>query len=118
MQWIEHGEKLTTYFCNLEKKSINSKHIPFIEKEDHKKIFDQKDILKETCNFYKDLYNEKESLHSIKLEKELNGIEINKLDINQSKTLEGTLNYDEVSSTLKNMKNDKSPGSDGFTLIL
>ena len=68
------------------------------------------------CNFYKDLYNEKESLHSIELEKELNGIEINKLDINQSKTLEGTLNYDEVSSTLKNMKNDKSPGSDGFTV--
>ena len=116
LQWVEQGEKLTKYFCNLEKKSISNKHIPFIEKDDQSKIFDQKEILKETFKFYKDLYNKKQPLPNIDLEKELKGIYVNKLDINQSYSLEGSLSYDEVSSTLKNMKNDKSHGGDGFTV--
>ena len=34
---------------------------------------------------------------------------------NQANNLEGLLTYTEITTTLKNMKNDKSPGSDGFT---
>jgi hypothetical protein len=38
------------------------------------------------------------------------------LSDSESLKLEGLLSYDEVSFTLKNMKNDKSPGCDGFTV--
>ena len=35
--WIDNGEKITKYFCNLEKLHIASKFIPFIEKKKKKK---------------------------------------------------------------------------------
>ena len=38
-----------------------------------------------------------------------------KLSENDSKLLKGEITYQELSSALKNMKNSKSPGSDGFT---
>ena len=41
--------------------------------------------------------------------------DIPKLKADSSKTLEGTIKYEEAYAALKNMKNDKSPGTDGFT---
>ena len=32
--WVDSGEKVTKYFCNLEKQNIASKTIPFLETED------------------------------------------------------------------------------------
>lgn len=39
-----------------------------------------------------------------------------KLSTIESVGLEGPLNYIEVYNVLKNMKNNKSPGTDGFTV--
>ena len=41
-----------------------------------------------------------------------------KLSENQKESLEGEITYQEASTFLKNMKNNKSPGSDGFTAEL
>ena len=39
-----------------------------------------------------------------------------KLSDEQSASLEGELSYSEITNALKNMKNSKSPGLDGFTV--
>lgn len=39
-----------------------------------------------------------------------------KLDKNTSKVLESSISENEILTVLKNMKNNKSPGSDGFTV--
>ena len=56
---IENGEKPSKFFCNLETNNFTSKVINVIEKEDGKIITDQKEILLETCNYYKTLYESK-----------------------------------------------------------
>ena len=38
------------------------------------------------------------------------------LTLQEKTSLEGKITLDEASSALKNMKNNKSPGSDGFTV--
>ena len=49
------------------------------------------------------------------MEEFLQNSRVNKLNDTKAKQLEGLLNYQEVTYTLKNMNNDKSPGCDGFT---
>ena len=113
--WIENGEKASKFFCNLEKYNYSSKTIPFIETEDGNYIYNQDDILKETSSFYKTLYSQINVPNSYNINEDLDKYNIPKLSQVQSSALEGLLSYEEVSNTLKNMKNDKSPGSDGFT---
>ena len=113
--WVDSGEKVTKYFCNLEKQNIASKTILFIETEDGNHLFDQREILKEAQHYYETLYNEPNNLIDVNLEEDLKNCTSSKLDEKQKKELEGLLQYNEVTHTLKNMKNDKSPGGDGFT---
>ena len=40
----------------------------------------------------------------------------NKLTNQAAEQLEGEISYSELLNALKNMKNDKSPGLDGFTV--
>ena len=47
--------------------------------------------------------------------KTLHSFNVPKLSNEEAKLLEGNLRFKEVSEVLKNMKNDKSPGADGFT---
>ena len=46
---------------------------------------------------------------------ELIGENENKLNNEEVQSLEGELTYEELTLALKNMKNSKSPGNDGFT---
>ena len=116
LQWITEGEKPTKYFCNLESKNFTNKIIPKIQKENGKVISNQTEILGEIESFYKMLYTKEISPNmNIDLETELKYIPINKLSNEESSMLEVLIIYEEASNTLKNMKNDKSPGSSGFT---
>ena len=107
--------KVTKYFCNLEKQNIASKTILFIETEDGNHLFDQREILKEAKHYYETLYNEPNNLIDVNFEDDLKNCTSSKLEEKQKKELEGLLQNNEVTHTLKNMKNDKSPGGDGFT---
>ena len=49
------------------------------------------------------------------MKKALHSFDVPKLSNEEAKLLEGNLHFKEVSEVLKNMKNDKSPGADGFT---
>ena len=113
--WITNGEKPSKYFCGLENINFTSKIIPKIETENELIITDQKQILKEVELFYRKLYSENINLTDNKFEEYFKDITIPKLSIEESTKLEGLITYSEAFETLKNMKNNKSPGSDGFT---
>ena len=68
-QYIDQSEKPTKYFCALEKHNYVSKIICNLEQEDGTKIRDQEEILKETKQFYENLYKSRDdSLENIDLE--------------------------------------------------
>ena len=116
VQWITEGEKPSKFFCNLEAKNFSNKIIPKIIKENGKILNKQQDIMKEVKSFYENLYSSNDSCRKeFNLETELENIPARKLSNEQSDRLEGLINYEEAKETLKNMKNDKSPGSSGFT---
>ena len=112
-KWIEEGEKPTSYFLNLESRNFTNKIITKLEIDDGNTVTDQNMILKEVENFYANLYKEDTSLKDINLNELIN--DDTTLSMSGSNKLEGLLTYEEAAVALKNMKNEKSPGSDGFT---
>ena len=115
-QLIEDDEKPTKYFCNLESHNYINKIIPKIEKEDGTFIKDQDQVLNEAKLFYEKLYSSRDSeLLDINIETELDGYSVPKLNNEESTSMEGLLNYEEIAFSLKSMSNNRSPGTDGFS---
>ena len=113
---IENGEKPSQFFCNLETNNFTNKVINVIEKDNGEIITDQKQILTETCKYYETLYASKESvLNDIDLNDHIQDMTVPKLNEDEALKLEGLLTLNEASKTLKNMKNNKSPGTSGFS---
>ena len=110
------GEKPTKYFCSLETHNYYSKIIPKLETEDGQILTDQHEILKASENYYKNLYSNKdEPMAEMDLTEYLKNVNLPKLTDDESNQLEGQLTLTELSLALKNMKNNKSPGTDGFS---
>jgi len=82
----------------------------FIENDNGKTLFDQKDISQEVFKFYTNLYGQKD-VEEIDLS-EFNAPTLSQVE---SDSLEGAISEAEALEALRKMKNDKSPGSDGFT---
>ena len=74
-----------------------------------------KEILKQAKQFYEKLYKKQNCLKKVNLSTEIPYNDIPKLTENQKQSLEGKISLPELTSALKRMKNNKSPGSDGFT---
>ena len=51
-RWIEHGEKPTKYFFNLEKRNYNRKVIKSLKQSDEQTILDEAKILEEIEAYY------------------------------------------------------------------
>ena len=110
-----NDEKPTQYFCSFETHNYARKIIPKIQKDNGEIITEQNQILKETGQCYEKLYSGQEvSLTDVNLNDILCGHAIPKLNQNESDKLEGLLTLSEMSTALKNMKNNRSPGTDGF----
>ena len=77
-------------------------------------IQDQKGIMTEIFQFYSKLYT-KSSVENFDWNR-LAHFDIPKLNTRMKDSLEGPLTLDEISDAIKNMKNNKSPGLDGFTV--
>ena len=111
-RWIADGEKITKYFCGLEKRNYISKQMTKLTLNNGEEIYESKDIIKEVKVFYERLYSERqvedcEILDMVQ--------DIPMLTLQEKTSLEGEITLAEASLALKNMKNYKSPGSDGFT---
>ena len=61
------------------------------------------------------LYKESECLNDVEIEN-IVGENESKLSDHDSEKVEGEITHNELGETLKNMKNGKSPGQDGFTV--
>ena len=116
-RWMAEGEKCTKYFCGLENRHYKDKTITKLI-TDKGEITDIKEILECQQNYYADLYKSRhchlsEENRNIFLNKE--NPYLNFLTKEESEECEGKITKEECLEALKNMKNNKSPGSDGFT---
>ena len=114
-QWINEGEKPTSYFCSLEKYNYVEKTIKCIQLDNGETLTDQKAILNDIANFYSALFTQKDDYPSDQnLDKLFEGKKLNKLTLDESSKLEGKLTLEEITRAVKQMKNGKTPGVDGF----
>ena len=116
VQWLSEGEKTSKFFMNLEKVKYKSKVITMLN-EDDTLITDQNDILNAQKSFYENLYT---TCHPVSDEtrdyddffpgeKKSNAMSDECRDL-----LEKEIMLDEIKSTIKSMKNNKTPGLDGL----
>ena len=98
----------------MEKRNFVNKIIPRLEIGEET-ITDQGKILKETKNFYENLYKDNHDLTDVNLDLELRDFDVPKLSDQEKDSLEGLITYPEATNFLRNMNNDRSPGSDGFS---
>ena len=99
------GEKPTSYFTN----KVITKII-----DDDKEYTSTEEILNSQTMYYKTLYSEKINIDDNPIKSILGENKI-KLNDQETNSLEGEIKYSELAEALKNMKNSKTPGSDGFT---
>ena len=111
-EWVEYGEKPSKYFLNLENKNRINKNIDEIKKDEHTTITEQSEILKNIKEFYESLYKKKE--HARPNQPDL-APDNNRLTDDEMTEIDQPLTKEELDNALKQMKNNKSPGMDGFS---
>ena len=108
------GEKPSKYIFNLEIRNYANKAMTKIIENDGIEHTETNEILKCQRQFYENLYND----YSVVLDERSIGSVIgeneNKLSNEDAEKLEGDIKLKELSDALKNMKNENSPGLDGF----
>ena len=113
-RWICEGEKVSKYFCNLESRNYVSKCMSSLSSKSGNLIQDQKEILNETMQFYKDLYSKRE-VKNVDLNALFANFPVPILGEEMTNKLEGPLSYSELLFCLKKSSNNTSPGYDGFS---
>ena len=114
-QHIKDWEKPSNYFLNLEKKNYLNKNIAELIDTNDRTIRDPNKILKLQSEFYSDLFlsrhvnRETDSRYSHFLEN------LPKLNDNSKQLLNQPISLSEVEEVIKQGKNNKSPGPDGFS---
>ena len=111
-RWIEDGEKNTKYFANLEKRNYENKVITEL-KINGESVYDQTKILEEERQFFERLYTKKTTNC---IGNDFFPTEDSKLSDEEKNKCEGILTETEIQNSVKEMKNNKSPGSDGIPI--
>ena len=88
----------------------------FIQKDNGEIIHDSKSITSEAKSFYEKFYASKEA--DILDEAVDENLDHPTLTSEERDSLEGVINTQELSIAVKNLDNDKSPGSDGYAAEL
>ena len=115
--WYEFGEKNSKYFYNLEKRNQKKKHIHSIIKDDGSVIREPNQILEEEENFFKEIYKAKGvTPESDAFEHIFQSKGLNTLKQEDADSCGGFLTLEECANALNHFKNNKTPGSDGFTI--
>ena len=115
-QWFDEGERPTKFFCALENRNFLDKTIKKINDSSNNIITDQKSILETIKEYYSKLFqNHDADLDKPALEEFFKNENPTKLSDNKRDSIEGELTLSEIGQALKNMKNDKSPGLDGYS---
>ncbi len=114
---IKEGEKCTKYFCSLERRNYNEKLMFNLQNSEGETISKTSDIVNEQYKFYSNLYKVDPNVSDHHLDNFLTDENpyLNKLTEDERNECDSLLSYEECGKYLKQMKNNKSPGSDGFT---
>ena len=113
-QWAEEGEKTSSYFLRLEKQRYVNKLITKLQAGD-KVITEPKAILNEEKKFYENLYSCDPNSNLSEHSKYFTENDLPILDLDQQTSCEGIFLEKEILKSIKELKNGKSPGSDGLT---
>ena len=113
-RWYEFGEKNNKYFLNLEKRNHRKKHITSLIKDDGSVQCDPKGILVEEERFYREIYLSKNT--NPESDDFKNFFHLKKLDNEEARSCEGLLTIKECSEALNKFQNNKTPGSEDFTI--
>ena len=113
-KWAEAGEKNTKYFLNLEKRNAIDKHIQQLEIAYGQITCHSETILKEQRLFYQKLYTLPPNDDSYTIPgNEI--LDIVRLSEYEQELCEGILSIEECGLAVQELKNGKSPGTDGLT---
>ena len=112
--WLEKGEKSNKYFLTLEKRRKTKTHVRKLL-QDEKEIINPEEILKQLKSYYGNLYSSKNDLSEEQCLNFLQGLTTPSLSDQEINECEGLLTNKECYESLKEMKNNKTPGSDGIS---
>lgn len=113
--WIQLGERPSSYFLGLEKRQSKEKTITSLKDENGRLLTSNQDILAYEKRYFSDIYNEDPSqLHPIQ------NLPLSKEDIPQvtdshRQLINLPFTHRDFHTALKNLNKNKSPGSDGIT---
>ena len=114
-RWQEQGERNTRYFLNLEKRNYCRKTVTKLKVGNDKYTSDQFEILDEEKKFYESLYKSQNTNKPNFSESTFFASgNITPLKKEEQQLCEGLVSAEECSKALKECKNAKSPGTDGF----
>jgi len=113
-QFIEHNERSSKYFLNLEKRNAIIKNITRLKKDNHPDVTDTSGILNELASFYEKLYTS--SVYCSDFENEFLCESLLQIAQNDKIFCDMEISLIECTEALKNMKANKSPGTDGITV--
>jgi len=106
--------KKLIFFANLEKKAATHKIIHQLKDNKNNIETNQTNILNQINDFYQRLYSKDKNIENCE-DSSFFCNEINTLEQNNEDEQSGYLSEYECGISLKEMKNNKSPGSDGLT---
>ena len=116
-RWYEFGEKNSKYFYNLERRNCKKKHITSLTTENNTILSNPKLVLEEEANFYKKTKSSKSTDPENKTFASLfESVGLTFLNDGEADQCEGLLTLEECAKAISNFQNDKTPGSDGFTV--
>lgn len=115
-QWYEKGEKSNEYFLRLENRNRIKKTMNKLQRPDGTLTTDPKEILDLQANYYETLYSPGKEKTKEETIDYLSQIDTPQLSEEQKLSCEGELTIEECLSSLKALKNNKTPGNDGLTI--
>lgn len=113
--WLEHGEKPSKYYLNLEKHNYNKKSIRRLQTADGSSITGTQEILEFQRQYYKSLFTshfDQEYIDTSYLEK----IDLPKLKSIDFERIEQELEMSELMEAVKSLNHNKCPGLDGLSV--
>ena len=112
-RWYEEGEKSTAYFMGLEKRNYVNKLIAALRDKNNEKKTKQTEIMEILFQHFSDLFAER-PIDRIKAEEFVDGLEMKHLSEVQREEMDRPLTLPELTDALREMSNNKAPGTDGF----
>lgn len=111
-KWYSEGERSSKYFFSLEKANATKKQINALQTNRGKVVTAQKDIIKEQVEFYQKLYASDNTVQfSLNLPEDAD-----RLSNEDKEFMDRPLTYNEISSAVLAMPNNKTPGEDGLPI--